>query len=599
MLLAALFALQPARGAEPLDLRQARATTTVHGVTRTEAVTLPYNWDRQQGGQPGVGTFDLPFALAAVPTEPQEIFFARLGNAYEVRLNGVLLERRGELAQFNTTDHSQVPRRIALPSGLLREANLLQVRIRADGGRRAGVPVPLVGPAAQVRELYRVAYAWRFTGSLVVVILSLVVGTVALVLWLTQTDPARPHARRDSLYLYAAAAEFSWALRVASVLIEEPPLAWPLWGTLVALALGAWVCCMLAFSCIGAGWREKPAAVWMMRALWGVLAAGVPMVFVSLNWHLPWLLTLWYAAVGLIGASFCLFYLGAAIRRPRGVMLVLALALALNAAVAVRDWVVFRFGGGVGYDAYARYSSVLFGLVLCGIVVARFRAASLQARDLMATLAARVAQREAELESSFRKLEQLAREQERVAERTRILRDMHDGVGSHITAAMRQLQSGRASSEQVLQTLGDSLDQLKLSIDAMHLPPGDITALLANLRYRLEPRFAASDIELQWNVDLLPPVERLDAGAMRQLQFMVFEAMSNVLQHAQAGRLRIEACAWGAGARLRIVDDGRGFDVAAPARKGLAAMRERAAAIGAELRLESEPGRTVVEFVLA
>ncbi|MGH8849282.1 MAG: hypothetical protein ACREXQ_18835, partial [Polaromonas sp.] len=55
---------------------------------------------------------------------------------------------------------------------------------------------------------------------------------------------------------------------------------------------------------------------------------------------------------------------------------------------------------------------------------------------------------------------------------------------------------------------------------------GDVTALLANLRYRLEPRFAASDIELQWGVDLLEPVERLDAQAMRQLQFMVFEALS-------------------------------------------------------------------------
>ncbi|MGH8830203.1 MAG: histidine kinase, partial [Polaromonas sp.] len=143
-------------------------------------------------------------------------------------------------------------------------------------------------------------------------------------------------------------------------------------------------------------------------------------------------------------------------------------------------------------------------------------------RDLLATLAARVSQKETELGESYRKLEILARGQER----TRILRDMHDGVGSHISSAIRQLQSGRASHEEVLLTLRDSLDPLKLSIDAINLPPGDVTALLANLRYRLEPRFAASDIELQWGVDLLEPVERLDAQAMRQLQFMVFEALS-------------------------------------------------------------------------
>ncbi len=133
----------------------------------------------------------------------------------------------------------------------------------------------------------------------------------------------------------------------------------------------------------------------------------------------------------------------------------------------------------------------------------------------------------------------------------------------------------------------------------MNLPPGDITALLASLRYRLEPRFAACDIELQWDVELMEPLERLDAGDMRQLQFMVFEALSNVLQHARASRLRIDARQLGAGVQLRIIDNGRGFDVGAPLRKGLLSMHERASAIGACLLLSSEPGHTVIEIRLA
>jgi signal transduction histidine kinase len=229
----------------------------------------------------------------------------------------------------------------------------------------------------------------------------------------------------------------------------------------------------------------------------------------------------------------------------------------------------------------------------------RFREASAQARDLMDNMAAKVQEKERALAASYQQLEQLAREQERAAERTRILRDMHDGVGSHISAAIRQLQSGKASSDDLLQTLRDSLDQLKLSIDAMNLPPGDLTTLLANLRYRLEPRFKASDIALAWDVDLLPPLARLDGKAMRQLQFMVFEALSNVLQHAQASELRIElrACP-GGGARLRVIDNGRGFDPERVQRKGLASLRERAAAIGVVLEVSSEPGRTVVEILI-
>jgi signal transduction histidine kinase len=277
---------------------------------------------------------------------------------------------------------------------------------------------------------------------------------------------------------------------------------------------------------------------------------------------------------------------------------VVAVALLANILVGLRDLYVFRIEPTYGANTLLRYSSVLFGLALGYIVLARFRAASHQVRELLATLAERVSSKEAQLSESYHQLEILAREQERAAERTRILRDMHDGVGSHISAAIRQLQSGRASHDELLQTLRDSMDQLKLSIDALNLPTGDVTALLANLRYRLEPRFAASDIELQWDVDLLEPMLRLDAQAMRQLQFMLFEGLSNVLQHAQASVLRIEAAMTPQGARLRLVDNGRGFDVTAPLRKGLLSMRERARAIGATLSLHSEPGRTVVEILI-
>jgi signal transduction histidine kinase len=209
-----------------------------------------------------------------------------------------------------------------------------------------------------------------------------------------------------------------------------------------------------------------------------------------------------------------------------------------------------------------------------------------------------VAHKETELANNYQRLAQGVQEQARSGERSRILRDMHDGVGSHISTAMRQLQSGRASGDEVLQTLRDSLDQLKLSIDAMHLPPGDITALLANLRYRLEPRLKACGIELEWAVDALEPVVGLDASAMRQLKFMLFEAISNVMQHAQASRLRVEAQQTSQGVRIGIVDNGCGFDTNQVARRGLRLMQERAQAVGAQLQIHSLAGRSVVELNL-
>ena len=151
-------------------------------------------------------------------------------------------------------------------------------------------------------------------------------------------------------------------------------------------------------------------------------------------------------------------------------------------------------------------------------------------------------------------------------------------------------------------TLRDSLDQLKLSIDALHLPSGDVAGLLATMRYRLEPRFRAMGLTLEWAVVALPVLPRLDASAMRQLQYIFFEAFSNVMQHANASVLRIEAepCQDSAGhsVRIRIHDNGRGFDTTQVRRKGLTSMEERATAIGAQIGICSQPGETTVEILL-
>jgi signal transduction histidine kinase len=583
----------------PLELTQARANVTVAGATTSQDLQLPYHWDRFNKGQRGEAVFDLHFDLPEIPADPWGLYLPRLGNAYEIWLNGTLLQRQGDLLHYNGADYARVPRFVAITSGLLRSSNQIRVHIRADVGRRGGLSPLVVGPQEEVYDAYLRDYFWRGTGSLMVAAFSLVVGLMALALWATQKDPIYPgQPRRDPLYLYAGLAELFWAFAVSDALIENPPLPWPWWGALQVVALGAWGCNMALFCVEVAGWNQHPAARWFRRWLAVLMVGCVVLALWALGLGQPLALTLWYAALAVTSLIFGGLFLWRAAHQASLAHRVVAVALLINVLAGLRDLYVFRINPTYAENTLIRYFAGLFGLTLGYITIARFRTVSAQARDLLATLGERVTHKESELAESYRKLEILAREQERMAERARILRDMHDGVGSHISSAIRQLQSGRASNEEVLLTLRDSLDQLKLSIDAINLPPGDVTALLANLRYRLEPRFAASDIELQWGVDLLAPVQRLDAQAMRHLQFMVFEALSNVLQHAHASVLRIEAVMTSQGTQLRMVDNGRGFDVTAPLRKGLQSMRERAQAIGATLSLHSAPGRTVLEILI-
>ena len=589
--------------AETLELHNALIYATVDGKTTEQSSSLPYHWDRHHPGLAGVATFHLSFALSSVPAIPYGLYIPRLGNAYEVWLNGALIQRNGDMNRAGGADFAKGPRHIVITPMLLGLQNVLHIVVRADVGRRAGLAPMVLGPYEETYPLYLSDYRTRSTGTFGVVLLSCLIGLIAMVLWMTQVERIfytthLQHTVRDRLYLFAGIAELCWTIRVCDAILETPPLVWPWWGVVTVLSLAAWVASMMLFCVELANWSHLPATAWLRRWLWLEVTGTAAAASIALFFGYPLVLTVAYATLGVTALVFLAFYIWKAVHGGLFLHKIVAGTLLLNTMVGLRDWYMFRVSEAFGGNTWMRYSSILFALTLGYVVILRFRDASGHARDLLVNLESRVAEKESELKATYDHVEKMAREQERGFERSRILRDMHDGVGSHISVAMRQLQSGKATDGQVLQTLRESLDHLKLSIDAMNAPNGDITVLLANMRYRLEPRLKAADVLLLWDVDLIEPLERLDSNAMRQLQFMVYEALSNVLQHSHAKTVRIELAQAPHGVRLRVVDDGCGFDVSTAPHKGLAALRTRAIAVGGTVHIHSEPGNTVFEILL-
>ncbi len=97
---------------------------------------------------------------------------------------------------------------------------------------------------------------------------------------------------------------------------------------------------------------------------------------------------------------------------------------------------------------------------------------------------------------------------------------------------------------------------------------------------------------------------RLDETLEEQLLRIGQEAVSNAVRHGSASMIHMELCFDHAAVRLRVSDDGCGFDPDQPAREaaehwGIAGMRERAEKVGAQLRLVSQPGAgTTVEALV-
>jgi signal transduction histidine kinase len=86
----------------------------------------------------------------------------------------------------------------------------------------------------------------------------------------------------------------------------------------------------------------------------------------------------------------------------------------------------------------------------------------------------------------------------------------------------------------------------------------------------------------------------LPAGVQGTLYRLCQEALNNIARHAEASRVEIDLQHETGGVELHIRDDGRGFDPGQPpptGHYGLSLMRERAEAVGAALKIMSQPGQ--------
>lgn len=179
-----------------------------------------------------------------------------------------------------------------------------------------------------------------------------------------------------------------------------------------------------------------------------------------------------------------------------------------------------------------------------------------------------------------------------LSERERLMRDMHDGIGATLTASLISVESGATSPQAVAQMLRECLDELRLVIDSLESDELGIGELLANLRFRLRARLSGNDVNLVWRIAEPVPGARLTPMAALQVLRIVQEMITNALKHAQARTVIVEVRDEHGALRVRVEDDGIGFDPTAPAPgRGLRFLRQRAGALGATLAIDSMPGR--------
>jgi two-component system, NarL family, sensor histidine kinase UhpB len=188
-------------------------------------------------------------------------------------------------------------------------------------------------------------------------------------------------------------------------------------------------------------------------------------------------------------------------------------------------------------------------------------------------------------------------------ERRDIARDLHDELGPllfGIRANAVALQDGAPQNRK----LGASVEAMLGSVEALQqanrrildrLRPLHIQELGLEKSVQTLLRYARTQAPgLQLTLRIDPRLNGVDGLLSQTVYRVIQEGLTNVLRHANANTMSVEATIEGQQVSVEICDDGVGFPSDRPFGRGLTGMHERIRALSGTFEFKRENGRTYV-----
>jgi len=186
-------------------------------------------------------------------------------------------------------------------------------------------------------------------------------------------------------------------------------------------------------------------------------------------------------------------------------------------------------------------------------------------------------------------------------ERRRISRDLHDEPLQKLVLLRRALGSSASgpcrSQDALLGLVDEAARDLRTICERLRPPVLDDLGLEAGLRWLAAETERAAPLAIEVAVEGTPSAPRLPPDVETPLYRAAQEALTNVIRHAQASRVRIVLARAADAVRLTVCDNGVGFEVpgdlvqlASSGHLGLAGMYERFVRLDGVMRVHSRPG---------
>ncbi|MBI3346381.1 MAG: hypothetical protein HY020_04115 [Burkholderiales bacterium] len=492
---------------------------------------------------------------------------------------------------------------VTLPAGSLKpHGNVLVLRLSpAAGASILRIPRLEVAPLRVLMPVYDRRLFWVRTMPQITVAVGILLPCFVLFIWWRR--------RSEVLYGLFGVATLLWAVRTLTFVFEVIPQSeWRWWRVSYHAATGGFVIVMALFALRFAG-LNRPlldralVAYALVGPLWLLLQGPGADALVGYVWGgglIP-------VGLGAVAATAWV-----AIMRREKTAALLLIALTLAACAGVHDYMMAY--GALPLSRWLpewsqqrffllHHAANLLLLVMGGLLTQRFIDALAAIQTLNHTLEDRVAAREAELADNYARMAVMQREHVAGEERRRIMRDLHDGLGSQLFILLSRVERGVVQPRELSQSLRACIADMRLSLDASAAQDAGLESALADFLYRWRPLLGEAGVALRWHIDVVEPVSSLSARATLQLLRLLQEAFTNVVKHAGARSVAVDVVTTVDLLTVTVADDGHGFEPGAsdasdrPGR-GIANMRARAAALHGRLTISSGTDGTCLRLEL-
>ncbi|MGE4316245.1 ATP-binding protein [Acinetobacter sp.] len=567
-----------------------------------QSVDLPDQWNKRWPNYNGGVWYKIQWSWScqnqARLAEPIAFLIYYINSAGAVYLNGDLLWKDKHL-QEPLSKSWNMPRYWILPISALNSGeNEILIYVNGLAFQSPGIGQISFNNVQNIYESYQSQVWNRRTLFLINLILSITFGVICFVIWLLR--------RKESTFGWFALSSFLWVLFISNILSTE---TFPYPNVLIAAQanLAFFILYVLSF-CIYLFRFIQKCFIKVETFFGGMTGLIIAGIFLTPQQSVSWvfgLIFLIYVGVLLSGYLYVCYQ---AIQSKRTDYIFLAICLSAIVIFMIFD--LLLLSGEIVTDVrpLSPYTGPVITFFMVIILGSRLARNVKKIEAFNAQLEMKVQQVSNDLSSSLNEKHQLELKNVKLQERISLSHDLHDGLGASLVRSMILVDQSahNISNKQFLSMLKLLRDDLRQIIDsgssADNKIPVNPILWVAPVRHRFSQLMDELDIRSKW---IFPHEWQAVPSALQCLTLIrvLEESLTNIIKHSQARQVKIAMVYIRENQFiLSIEDDGVGFDADSVVQQGLSigmrSMKMRLERIGAELKLSSEPGCTIIQAIV-